>query len=55
MTALYEVTFVDGTKEAIEAMNEENSRFIQIGLSMMTTRMDTNCSSKHQTISLISI
>ena len=23
MTALYEVTFVDGTKEAIEEMNEE--------------------------------
>lgn len=23
MTALYEVTFVDGTKEAIEAMNKE--------------------------------
>ena len=23
MTALYEVTFVDGTKEAIEAINEE--------------------------------
>lgn len=23
MTALYEVTFVDGTKEVIEAMNEE--------------------------------
>ena len=23
MTALYEVTFINGTKEAIEAMNEE--------------------------------
>lgn len=39
----------------VSVKRSDNSRFIQIGSFMMTTRMDTNCSSKHQTISLISI